>query len=129
MSTNMTTAAPSVTAAVTPNRVGSGVVLMNPADQPASLLPSAFERTIAHVKDWRSPVLLIHGDDDRNVQFSQTVQLATALRTQSVDVEQLIFPDDIHDFLTHAHWVAAYEAAADFFQRRLGGGTSATSRR
>src|SRR5207249_12305733 len=44
MSTNMTTAAPSVTAAVTPNRVGSGVVLMNPADQPASLLPSAFER-------------------------------------------------------------------------------------
>jgi len=36
---------------------------------------------IAHVKDWRSPVLLIHGDDDRNVQFSQTVQLATALRT------------------------------------------------
>jgi len=35
-------------------------------------------------------------------------------------VEQLIFPDDIHDFLTHAHWVAAYEAAADFFQRRLG---------
>ncbi len=84
---------------------------------------------IAHVKDWRSPVLLIHGDDDRNVQFSQTVQLATALRTQGVDVEQLIFPDDIHDFLTHAHWVAAYEAAADFFQRRLGGGTSATSRR
>ncbi|PYP50175.1 MAG: S9 family peptidase [Gemmatimonadetes bacterium] len=84
---------------------------------------------IAYVKDWRSPVLLIHGDDDRNVQFSQTVQLAAALRTQGVDVEQLIYPDDIHDFLTHAHWVAAYEAAADFFQRRLGGGTSATSRR
>ena len=84
---------------------------------------------IAYVTDWRSPVLLIHGDDDRNVQFSQTVQLAAALRTQGVDVEQLIFPDDIHDFLTHAHWVAAYEAAADFFQRRLGGGTSTTSRR
>ena len=75
---------------------------------------------IAYVKDWRSPVLLIHGDDDRNVQFSQTVQLTAALRTQGVDVEQLIFPDDIHDFLTHAHWVAAYEAAAAFFQRRLG---------
>jgi len=75
---------------------------------------------IAYVKDWRSPVLLIHGDDDRNVQFSQTVQLAAALRAQGVDVEQLIFPDDIHDFLTHAHWVAAYEAAAAFFQRRLG---------
>src|SRR5207244_9591093 len=44
MSTNMTAAAPSVTAAVTPNSVGSGVVLMNPADQPASLLPRALER-------------------------------------------------------------------------------------
>ncbi len=75
---------------------------------------------IAYVKDWRSPVLLIHGDDDRNVQFSQTVQLAAALRTQGVDVDELIFPDEIHDFLTHAHWVAAYEAAARFFQRRLG---------
>src|SRR5436189_218565 len=100
----------------------------DPAKQ-ADVARVAFESSpIAAVNDWRSPVLLIHGDDDRNVQFSQTVQLATALRTQGVDVEQLIFPDDIHDFLTHAHWVAAYEAAADFFQRRLGGGTS-TSRR
>src|SRR5947208_15578391 len=44
MSTNMTAAAPSVTAAVTPNKIGSGVVLMNPADHPASLLPRAFDR-------------------------------------------------------------------------------------
>src|SRR5438094_10008993 len=44
MRMNMTAAAPSVTAAVTPNKVGSGVVLMNPADQPASLFPSALER-------------------------------------------------------------------------------------
>lgn len=81
----------------------------------------AFESSpLAHVKDWRSPVLLIQGDDDRNVQFSQTVQLAAALRRQGVEVGQLIFPDEVHDFLTHAHWVAAYEAAAAFFQQRLG---------
>jgi len=72
------------------------------------------------VKDWRSPVLLIHGDDDRNVQFSQTVQLATALRARGVKVDQLILPDEIHDFLTHADWVAAYEAAAEFFRKWLG---------
>jgi dipeptidyl aminopeptidase/acylaminoacyl peptidase len=74
---------------------------------------------IAYVKDWRSPVLLIQGDDDRNVQFSQTVQLAEALRPHGVHVEQLVFPDEIHDFLTHAHWVAAYQAAVDFFARTL----------
>ncbi|HYX81007.1 MAG TPA: prolyl oligopeptidase family serine peptidase, partial [Gemmatimonadales bacterium] len=74
---------------------------------------------IAYVDDWRSPVLLIHGDDDRNVQFSQTVQLAAALRARHVDLEQLIFPDDIHDFLLHAHWLEAQAAAADFLDRKL----------
>lgn len=81
----------------------------------------AFESSpIAYVDDWRSPVLLIHGDDDRNVQFGQSVQLAAALRQRRVQVEQLVFPDDVHDFLTHAHWLAAYRAAAEFFDGRLG---------
>jgi len=75
---------------------------------------------IAAVNDWRSPVLLIHGDDDRNVQFSQSVELAAALRARGVQVEQLVFPDEIHDFLLHADWLRAYQAAADFFQRKLG---------
>src|SRR5262249_19691257 len=30
---------------------------------------------VASVATWRSPVLLVHGDDDRNVDFSQTVDL------------------------------------------------------
>src|SRR5207248_3109873 len=86
----------------------------------------AFESSpIAYVKDWRSPVLLIQGDDDRNVQFSQTVDLAAALRPLGVEVEQLVFPDEVHDFLTHAHWLAAYHAAAEFLERRLGGATAA----
>ena len=92
----------------------------DPAKQ-ADAAKLAFESSpLAYIKDWRSPVLLIQGDDDRNVQFSQTVQLTAALRAQGVEVGQLIFPDEIHDFLTHAHWVAAYQAAVAFFQRRLG---------
>ena len=81
----------------------------------------AFESSpLAYVKDWRSPVLLIHGDDDRNVQFGQTVALVEALRRQKVDFEQIVFPDEVHDFLTHARWLEAYRAAADFFDRKLG---------
>ena len=75
--------------------------------------PMAYEST------WRSPVLLIQGDDDRNVSFSQTVQLAEDLRKQNVDVEQLIFPDEVHDFLLHRDWLAAYTASFDFFSRKL----------
>ena len=83
---------------------------------------------MASVKTWRSPVLLIHGDDDRNVQFSQSVELAAALRRQGVAVEQLVFPDEVHDFLTHAHWLRAYHAAIEFFDRRLREAATAAAR-
>jgi dipeptidyl aminopeptidase/acylaminoacyl peptidase len=82
----------------------------------------------AYVKDWRSPVLLIHGDDDRNVKFSQTVDLVQALRRQGVDFEELIFPDEIHDFLMHGHWVEAYRRAVDFFDRKLKNRAAASGR-
>ena len=80
----------------------------------------AFESSpMASVSTWRSPVLLVHGDDDRNVPFSETVALAVALRKQGVDFEELVFPDDVHDFLLQSHWTEAFEKAADFFDRRM----------
>jgi dipeptidyl aminopeptidase/acylaminoacyl peptidase len=74
---------------------------------------------MAFLSTWRSPVLLIHGDDDRNVQFNQTVRLADALRRQHVDVEELIFPDEMHDFLLWRTWVSAFQSAASFLDRKL----------
>lgn len=91
------------------------------ADQNVARL--AFESSpLASVKNWRSPVLLIQGDDDRNVPFSETVHLAEALRKQGVYFEELVFPDEIHDFLMHKTWLAAYHAAADFLDRKLAAG-------
>jgi dipeptidyl aminopeptidase/acylaminoacyl peptidase len=77
---------------------------------------------LADVKTWRSPVLLIQGDDDRNVAFSNMVQLVEALRKQGVEFQQIVFPDEIHDFLLHEHWLRAYHATADFFDSHLRGG-------
>jgi dipeptidyl aminopeptidase/acylaminoacyl peptidase len=74
---------------------------------------------ISSVDKWKSPVLLIHGDDDRNVEFSQTVNLVRRLRANGVYFEQLIYPDEIHDFLRHQDWVHAYHASADFFDKHL----------
>ena len=71
------------------------------------------------IDGWKSPVLLIHADDDRNVPFSETVDLAEALRKRDVYFEQLIYPDDVHGFLLHRNWVNAYKATADFFERFL----------
>jgi len=57
---------------------------------------------------------------DRNVPFSETVDIVESLRKQGVEFEQLIFPDEVHGFLLHRNWLAAYNAAADFFERHLG---------
>lgn len=68
---------------------------------------------------WRAPVLVVHGDDDRNVPFSETVDLVEQLRKRNVHVEQIIFPDEVHGFLLHRNWRRAFTAAADFFERHL----------
>jgi dipeptidyl aminopeptidase/acylaminoacyl peptidase len=87
----------------------------------AEIARRAFESSpMASVSTWRSPVLLIHGDDDRNVPFAETVQLVEALRRQHVEFEELIFPDEIHDFLLRRDWVRAYSAGAEFLGRKLG---------
>ncbi|MFN4147541.1 MAG: S9 family peptidase [Runella sp.] len=72
-----------------------------------------------YVHQWKAPVLLIHADDDRNVPFNETVILAEELRKNNVYFEQLIFPDDVHNFLLHRNWVTAYKASFDFFERFL----------
>jgi dipeptidyl aminopeptidase/acylaminoacyl peptidase len=74
----------------------------------------------AAIATWRSPVLLIQGDDDRDVDFSQTVDLLQRLRAQKVHVEELIFPDEIHGFLLWKSWIRAYGATEEFFGRELG---------
>jgi dipeptidyl aminopeptidase/acylaminoacyl peptidase len=71
------------------------------------------------VKTWKSPVLLIHGDDDRNVPFNQTVDLVQRLRAQHVGFEEMILPDEIHDLLRWKDWVRSYAATAEFFDRTL----------
>ena len=73
----------------------------------------------AAIATWKSPVLLIHGDDDRNVEFSQTVDLLQRLRAQKVHVEELIYPDEIHDFLMWKSWIKAYGATEEFFGKEM----------
>jgi dipeptidyl aminopeptidase/acylaminoacyl peptidase len=75
---------------------------------------------VASVAAWRSRVLFVHGDDDRNVPFQQTTDLVEKLHAQGVDLEELVFPDEIHDLLRNGSWIRAYKATAQFFDRKLG---------
>jgi dipeptidyl aminopeptidase/acylaminoacyl peptidase len=80
---------------------------------------AAASSPMAFIDGWRSPVLLIHGDDDRNVPFGESVDLVEKLRARDVEVEQLVFPDEVHGFLLYRSWTRAYTVAADFLDRQL----------
>lgn len=84
---------------------------------------------MASIDGWRAPVLVVHGDDDRNVPFTETVDLVEQLRKREVHVEQIVFPDEIHGFLLHQRWVRTFTAAADFFDRHLKARNPTTSGR
>ena len=74
---------------------------------------------VSAVGTWKSPVLLIHADDDRNVEFHQTVDLEQRLRERGVSVETLVIPDDIHDFLRWQSWKIVTTATGEFFERKF----------
>jgi len=76
---------------------------------------------VASVAAWRSPILFIHGDDDRNVAFQQTTDLVQRLRAKGdVPIELMIAPDEPHEFLLHANRMEAYERTFEFIDRHLG---------
>jgi dipeptidyl aminopeptidase/acylaminoacyl peptidase len=72
---------------------------------------------VASINTWKSPVLLIHGDDDRNVRFQQTVDLARRLDAAGVPYDELVLPDEIHGFLRHATWLRVVTAVVRYFDR------------
>jgi dipeptidyl aminopeptidase/acylaminoacyl peptidase len=83
-------------------------------------LKLAFESSpISTVSAWKSPVLFIHGDDDRLVNFRQTIDLRNRLLEKGVKVEELVLPDDEHDSLLWQHWKITATAVGEFFTRKL----------
>ncbi len=86
----------------------------------AEMKKVAFESSPeAAIQTWRSPVLLIHGDDDRNVQFGQTVDLARRLAAQNTPFEELILPNEVHGFLRYDSWIQADTRTIHFLDDHL----------
>jgi len=74
---------------------------------------------IATINAWRSPVLVVHSDDDRDVPFAQSVDLIEALRSRHIDHEEMILPNEIHDLSRYGSWVRFFQAADRYFGRYL----------
>jgi len=74
---------------------------------------------VTYVDTWKSPVLLIHGDDDANVDFSQTLDLLRRLEERGVPHETLMIPDETHHWMLYRHQVQVDQAVADFLLKNL----------
>ena len=74
---------------------------------------------VSTIKTWKSPVLIIHADDDRNVRFNQSVDLINRLEKQGVNYETLMIVDDTHHWMNWNNAVKVYGAVAEYFERKL----------
>jgi dipeptidyl aminopeptidase/acylaminoacyl peptidase len=101
-------------------RIGGAEARYEKGDSEAATDVAWKSSPVASISTWKSPVLLIQGDDDRNVRFHQTVDLARRLAAAGVPFEELVIPDEIHGFLRHASWLVVNHAMVDYFDRQFG---------
>jgi dipeptidyl aminopeptidase/acylaminoacyl peptidase len=95
----------------------AGVHLWGSSLEPGNV--SYESSTIGAIDGWKSPVLLVHGDDDRNVQFSQTTGLVQLLRAHNVPFELIVFTDDTHEPLLHKRYLYEFNRLGEFIGRYL----------
>ena len=72
---------------------------------------------IADIDTWKSPVLIIHADDDRNVYFKQSTDLVQRLRKKKVYMETMVIVDDTHHFMMFENQMKVNKSTADFLIR------------
>jgi dipeptidyl aminopeptidase/acylaminoacyl peptidase len=72
---------------------------------------------ISQIDNWKSPVFLVHGDDDRNVDFAQTIGLVSLLRAHNVYYELQVIPDDQHESMLHSVWLDTWTRTERFLDR------------
>jgi dipeptidyl aminopeptidase/acylaminoacyl peptidase len=99
---------------------GTNYVVERPPDLERAAQVAWQSSPVSSVATWRSPVLLIHADDDRNVRFSQTVDLVRRLAARKVPYEEIVIVDDTHHWMRFANQMRVNAAIAEFFDRKLG---------
>ena len=69
------------------------------------------------IRDFFTPTLVIHGEQDFRVPYGQGLQLFTALQMQGVPSKLLLFPDEGHWILKPRNSVLWYETFLDWIGR------------
>ena len=70
-----------------------------------------------HVKSFKTPTLVVHGEKDYRVPIEQGLAMFTALRRQGVPARLVVFPDENHWVLKPANSVRWYEEVLGWLDR------------
>jgi dipeptidyl aminopeptidase/acylaminoacyl peptidase len=74
---------------------------------------------VATIEKWRSPVLVVQADDDRNVPSQQATELIEGLRSHNIEHDELVIPNEIHDLARYSSWMTLFNAADAYFEKHL----------
>ncbi len=74
---------------------------------------------VQHVRNWKTPTLIIHGELDYRCPIGEGLNLFEALLYHNVQTELLVFPDENHWILKPRNTVAWYDAVLDFLARHM----------
>ena len=77
-----------------------------PWDDPAGY---AQHNPIDYVKNWKTPTLVIHGQKDYRVVYTQGLATFTALQRKGIPSKLLVFPDENHWVLKPANSIQWHE--------------------
>jgi dipeptidyl aminopeptidase/acylaminoacyl peptidase len=90
-----------------------------PVDDPAARKLAIESSPVATIDKWRSPVLVVQADDDRNVPPQQSTQLIQDLRAHHVPFDQILLPNEVHDLTRYASWLALFRATDAYLADHL----------
>jgi len=74
---------------------------------------------VHHVTKWKTPTLVIHGEKDFRIPYSQSLAVFNALQRQGVEGELLVFPDENHWILKGQNSVQWYQTVFGWMGKHL----------
>jgi dipeptidyl aminopeptidase/acylaminoacyl peptidase len=83
--------------------------------------PLMYSRWSPHnfVRNFRTPTLVIHGELDYRVPYTEGLQLFTALQRQGVESKLLVYPDEGHWILKPQNSKLWYDTVMGWFDKHL----------
>jgi dipeptidyl aminopeptidase/acylaminoacyl peptidase len=83
--------------------------------------PQGYEQfnPVNFVSKWRTPMLVVHGEQDFRIPYSQGLGAFTALQRRGVESKLLVFPDENHWVLKPADSVLWYHTVLEWLDTHL----------